>query len=62
MIISLPEKGEITNPGSELVEFSRVNTISALDICDTNGQITIVIIKNTGTGSTYNKRKIFDKL
>ena len=39
VIISLPEKGERTTPGSELVTFSRVTTISALAICDTNGQI-----------------------
>ena len=41
VIIPLPEKGERTNPGSELVAFSRVTTISALAICDTNRQITI---------------------
>ena len=55
VIILLPEKGERTNPGSELVAFSRVTTISALAICDTNGQNTIEIIKNIGTGSSYNK-------
>ena len=38
MIFSLPEKGERTNPGSELVTFSRVTTISALAIYYTNGQ------------------------
>ena len=36
--MSLPEKGERTNPGSELVTFSRVTTISALAIYYTNGQ------------------------
>ena len=36
VIISLPEKGERTTPGSELIAFSRVTTISALAICDTN--------------------------
>ena len=61
-MISLPEKGERTNPGSELVAFSRVTIISALTICDTNGQIIIKTIKNIRTGSSYNKRKIFDKL
>ena len=61
-MISLPEKGERTNPGSELVVFSRVTTISAFAICDTNRQITIETINNIGTGSSYNKRKIFDKL
>ena len=62
VIIPLPEKGERTTPGSELVAFSRVTIISALTICDTNGKITIKKIKNIGTGSGYNKRKIFDKL
>ena len=62
MIIPIPEKGERTNPGSELVAFSRVTIISALAICDTNGQITIEKIKKIGAGSSYNKRKIFDKL
>ena len=57
VIISLPEKGKRTNPGSELVVFSRVTTISALAICDTNGQITIETINNSGTGSSYNKTK-----
>ena len=61
-IISLPEKGERTTPGSELTAFSRVTTISVLAICDTNRQITIETIKNIGTGSSYNKRKLFDKL
>ena len=61
-MISLPERGERTNPGSELVVFSRVTTISALAISDTNRQITIETIKNIGTGSSYNKRKIFDKI
>ena len=55
--MSLPEMGEKTNPGSELVAFSRVTTISALAICDTNGQITIETINNIGTGSSYNKTK-----
>ena len=57
MIILLPKKGERTNPGLELVAFSRVTIISMVAICDTNGQITIETIKNTGTGITYNKRK-----
>ena len=62
VIISLPKKGERTNAGSELVTFFRVTDISALAICDTNGQIIIETIKNIGTSSCYNKRKIFDKL
>ena len=41
VIISLPEKGERTNPGSELVEFSRVTDISVLAICDTKNNITL---------------------
>ena len=39
MIISLPEKGERTNLGLELVTFSRVTTILALALCYTNGQL-----------------------
>ena len=62
VIISLAEKGERMNPCPELVEFSRVTTISALAICDTNGQIITETIKCIGTGRNYNKRKIFDKL
>ena len=62
VIISLPAKGERTNPSSEIVAFSRVTNISAVAICDTNGQITKVTIKNIGTGSSYNKRKKVDKL
>ena len=62
VIIFLSEKGERTNPGLELVAFSRITTISALAICDTNEQITIETKNNIGTGSSYNKMKIFDKL
>ena len=62
VIISLPQKGERSNPGSKLVAFSRVTTISALSICDTNEQITIETIRNIRIGSSYNKRNIFDKL
>ena len=43
VIILLPEKEERTNPGSELVASSRVTTILALNICDTNEKITIEI-------------------
>ena len=62
VIISLAEKGERTKPGSELVVFSRVTTISAFAICDINGRIITETIKNIGTGRNYNKRKIFGKL
>ena len=62
VIVSLPEKGERTNPGSELVAFSRVTDISALAICDTKNDITLEILKNIGTGSCYIKRKQFDNL
>ena len=62
VLISLPKKGERTNPGSELVAFSRANEINVLAICDTNEQITKETIKNIGTGISYVKRKIFDKL
>ena len=55
-------KGGRTYPGSALVTFSRVTTISALSMCDTKWQITIETIKNIETSSSYNKRKIFDKL
>ena len=34
VIISLPKKGERTNPGSELVAFSRANKINVLVICN----------------------------
>ena len=40
-VIYLPEKGERTNPGSELVATSRVTDISFLAISDTNRQVTI---------------------
>ena len=50
------------NPGSELVVFSRVTDISALAICDTKNNITLGILKNIETGSSYIKRNKFDKL
>ena len=56
VIVSLPEKGERTNPGSELVAFSRVTDISALAICDTKNDITLEILKKIVTGSCYIKR------
>ena len=61
-IISLSEKGERTNPGSELVTLSRVTDVSALAICDTKNDITLETLKKTGTGSCYIKRKQFDNL
>ena len=62
VLILFPKKGERTNPGSELVAFSRANEINVLAICDTNKQITKETIKNIGSGISYVKRKIFDKL
>ena len=57
IILSLPEKGEKTNPGSELFVFFPITDISALAICDTNKEITIETLKKIGTGSNYIKRK-----
>ena len=62
VIVSLPEMGERTNPGSELVAFSRITDISALAICDTKNYITLETLKKIGTGSCYIKIKQFDKL
>ena len=56
-VIYLPEKGERTNPGSELVVTSRVTDISFLVICDTNIQVTMQSLKQIGSGNGYNKRK-----
>ena len=58
VLISLPKKGERTNPGSELVAFSRANEINVLAICDTNGQMTKETIKNIETGSSYVSIKV----
>ena len=44
-IIFILEKGERTNPGSELVAFSRVTDISTLAICDTKNDITLETVK-----------------
>ena len=49
VIISLPEKGERTSQGSEIVAFSRDTDILALAICDTNGPISLEKLKNIGT-------------
>ena len=57
-IVSLPEKDERKNPGSELVAFFRVTNISALAICDTKNDIKLETLKKIGTGSSYIKRKI----
>ena len=62
VIISLSEKDERTNPGSELVAFSRVTDISALAICGTKNNITLETLKKIGTRSSYIKRKKIDKL
>ena len=61
-VIYLPEKGEKTNPGSELVATSRVTDISFLAICDTNRQVTVESLKKIGSGNSYNKRKKFDEM
>ena len=46
--MSLPKKGKRSNPGSELVAFSRVTYISALAICDTKNNITLETLKRLG--------------
>ena len=53
VIVCLPEKGERTNPGSEIVTFSRVTDISALAIYDTYKEITIETLKEIRTVSSY---------
>ena len=62
VIASLPEKGERTNPSSELVVFSRVIDITALVICDTKNDIALEILKKIETRNRYIKRKQFNKL
>ena len=62
VIISLPEKGEKTNPGSELVALSRVIDIFALSICDIDNLIPMEILQNIGIIISYNTRRKFDKL
>ena len=62
VIVALPEKGEMTNPDSELVALSRVIDIQALAICDTKNDIALETLKNIETRSCYIKRKKFDKL
>ena len=57
VIVSLPEKSERSNPGSELVVFSRVSDISALAIYDTKNDIILETLKKIGTGSSCIKRK-----
>ena len=56
-VIYLPEKGERTNPGSELVATSLVTDISFLVMCDTNRQVTMESFKKNRSGNSYNKRK-----
>ena len=58
----LPQKGERSSPGSELVASSRVTDISFLAICDTNRQVTVESLKKIGSGNSYNKRKKFDEM
>ena len=61
-VIYLPERGEGTNPGSELVATSRVSDISFVVIYDTNRQVTVESLKTIGSGNIYNKRKQFDEM
>ena len=60
--MSLPKKGKRSNPGSELVAFSRVIDIFALSICDIDNLISIETLKNIGIMISYNTRKKCDKL
>ena len=61
--MSLPKKGKRSNPGSELVAFSRVIDIFALSICDIDNLISIETLKNIGIMIIYNtRRRKFDKL
>ena len=61
-VIYLPEKGEKTHPGSELVAFSRVTNLSSMAICDKNRQVTIESFMKIGRGNSYIKRKKFDQM
>ena len=61
VIVSLPEKGERTNPCSEIVAFSRVKDISALATCGTKNGIILEKLKKIGIGSSYIKIKQFYK-
>ena len=56
-VIHLPEKGERTNPGSELVATSRVTNNSLLAICDTNRQVTIESLKKLEMVTVITKEK-----
>ena len=61
-ILYLPLKGEKTNPGTELTQFTRVTDLSHLAICDTNRQVTLETLKKIGKGNTYSKRRKFDEM
>ena len=56
-VIYLPEKGERTYPGSELVTTSRVTNNSLLAICDTNRQVTIESLKKLEMVTVITKEK-----
>ena len=57
-LIYLFEKGERTNPGSELVATSRVTNISFLAICDTNRQVTMELMKKLKVVTVITTKKI----
>ena len=57
-VIHLPEKGERTNPGSELVAISRATDISFLAICNTNRQVTMVSLERLEVVIVITKEKI----
>ena len=44
-VLYLPEKGERTDPGSELVATFRVTDILCLAICDTNRKVILDSLK-----------------
>ena len=61
-VIYHPEKGERSNPGSDLVATSRLTDISLLAIYDTNRQVTMESLEKNGSGNNYNKRKQFEEM
>ena len=56
-VIYLPQKGERTNPGSELVATSLVTDISFLVMCDTNRQVTMESLKKIEVVTVITKEK-----
>ena len=56
-VIYLPQKGERTNPGSELVAISRDTDISFLAIYDTNRQVTMESLKELEVVAVITKGK-----